>query len=78
MKYPDVGDRVIVIRNANAGSVGQQSSNLSEHIGKHGVITANDGWGLCSVELDDGARVLAWNRYDLQKEESWIPKASPN
>lgn len=78
MKDLGVGDRVVVVRNMNAGPEGQESSDLSEHIGKHGIITSNDGWGLCGVLLDDGTMVSAWNRHDLQKEKSWIPNPNPN
>lgn len=78
MKRLDVGDRVVVFRNAYCGFAGKMSSDLSGHIGKHGVITSNDGSGLCEVLLDDGITVFAWNVHDLQKEESWIPRASLN
>lgn len=76
-KTPDVGDRVVVVGNTNGGFSGAVSSDLTKHMGKHGVIVHNNGCGLCKVLLDDGAKVLAWNGCDL-KPESALDRVSLN
>lgn len=41
-----------------------------EAVGKRGVVVHNDGWGFCTVDLDDGSRISAWNGKDLEREEA--------
>lgn len=63
---PDVGDRVVIVSDGNPNGFGGQF--LREHKGKHGVVLSNDGWGRCSVRLDDGSVVDCWNAADLGLE----------
>lgn len=62
--YIDSGDRVVVTGNARVLG----SDNLTDHQGKHGLVIGNDGWGKCSVQLDDGSYITAWNDADLTRE----------
>ena len=62
--YLDRGDRVVIKNSTNKFG----SDDLSIHQGKHGVILENNGWGLCSVELDDGTLIKAWSNADLKRE----------
>jgi len=63
--FIDTGDRVVT----TAGLGEPQHARLArpEHVGKRGVVISNDGWGLCTVELEDGSLVTAWNIYDLER-----------
>lgn len=63
-QFIDVGDRVRIAGNANAYG----SDDLTDRMGERGVVTDNDGFGLCTVEMElDGSVVLAWNRADLER-----------
>ena len=59
-----VGDRVVV----RADKAFMGSSDLHPHDGKRGVVVEMDNWGLCTVKLDDGIEVDAWNLSGLRRE----------
>lgn len=64
--YIDTGDRVVIT--AGLAEPEHARSARPEHVGKHGVVESNDGWGRCEVLLDCGARIMAWNGKDLELE----------
>lgn len=66
--YIDTGDRVVIISDGTITGFG--GADLSKHKGKHGLVLGNDGWGCCTVKLDDGETVTAWNSSDLKREET--------
>lgn len=63
---PQVGERVVLTE--HLARPAHQRLPLPEAVGQHGTIIANDGWGLCVVELEDGATVRAWNGVDMVRE----------
>lgn len=66
---PDTGDRVVISSEGTITGFGGQS--LKQYCGQHGVILQNDGWGCCSVRLDSGRIVIAWNGADLTLESEY-------
>ena len=67
MGFIDKGDRVVIKSDGHPNGFGGQV--LTEHKGKHGLVLSNDGFGRCSVLLDDGKAVDCWNGADLEREE---------
>jgi hypothetical protein len=66
--YIDTGDRVIVKSGKNQSN-GFGGSNIAEqHEGLHGLVLSNDGWGHCSVLLDNGETISCWNGANLEWE----------
>jgi hypothetical protein len=66
--YISTGDRVVI--KSRGHQTGFGGNDLSKHIGKHGEVLHEDGFGLCRVALDDGSRVTAWNSADLEYEDA--------
>jgi hypothetical protein len=66
MSDPTEGDRVIV--GEHIAQPEHQRATYPDAVGMHGIITENDGWGLCTVALDDGTTIKAWNGADLERE----------
>jgi hypothetical protein len=66
--YIDTGDRVIIksvelVHNGFGGT-----SLRPEHLGMHGIVLRNDGWGHCRVQLDNGDEISCWNGKHLDSE----------
>lgn len=66
VEYIDQGDRVIVT--AGIAEPTHQRLGVPAAAGQHGVVLDQDGWGLCTVRLDNGAEICAWNGKDLERE----------
>lgn len=65
--YIDTGDRIVV--KATGTSNGFGSSTLKdEHVGMHGIVVSNDGYGNCRVKLDNGEYASCWNGQSLDFE----------
>jgi hypothetical protein len=68
-EYIDTGDR-IVVKDVTPEHNGFGSTSLKEHhLGMHGIVSYNDGWGHCRVLLDNGDEVSCWNGKHLEYEE---------
>lgn len=67
--YIDTGDRIVVSSTDNANTGFGGGSLRPEHLGMHGKVLRNDGWGHCSVLLDNGDEVSCWNGANLSLEE---------
>lgn len=64
--YIDMGDRVVV--KPDIAESAHARMPRPGAIGKHGVVLENDGYGMCTVRLDDDGVIHAWNAKDLERE----------
>ena len=64
--YIDTGDRVVVTEHISEAE--HARGTYADVAGQHGVVESNDGWGRCTVLLDSGQRITAWNGVDLVRE----------
>jgi hypothetical protein len=69
--YISTDDRVVIKSRGNETGFGGQ--DLTGHIGKRGTVLSEEGFGLCTVRLDDGGVVEAWNGADLDYEDTLPP-----
>lgn len=62
-----VGDRVVITDGVREAT---HKRPACPHIeGLHGIVSDEDGWGFCTVEIDGGSRARLWNVKDLRKED---------
>lgn len=62
--YIDAGDKVRVTNGVLEDTHKRKAK--PDLVGKNGVVLENDGWGWCTVRLEDGTTHGLWNGKDLE------------